>query len=750
MTEPVPNPHAADGIAYGHVFASYTEGTADTSLDLDPYPDERWLSGSVTFRPKFAGQQATATLRVPGTPRARGLVVTELTYDVVNSRLVDRQDREGVWLTIQVGDIPVHWQATVALKNAAGKVVLTTAYVLTPEAWNAELDGSRVVNLPDLIPNPALITPSELAAILSAQSAMERSLAVAADLEEASPDIAAAADRAAAAQLAAQAAAEQVPLAKGHADRAEGLAVAQDEHVAGVLEDPQSATHAALLTVGNATYVPAGLAASKRSKLSQIAVPRDSTGATGNAARLQLTGHAPSASPRGIGTDGAMYMIRLENTMWRTYDGMSTWEQGATFTPYTVATYSGGGTFTLTAGGQTTAALSFGSTAAQVQAALEALSSVGPGNVTVWADPQMTAPRRGYTILFRGSASTHVLTGASSLTASPAPQFVIQREKMLYVNRTSSGYVIVMLASQNPVLPAGHTTVWHTTDFTTAADLQLVLTCNGTTLTGFAVPRHVNGDTWLLFGEYRTAQYPSIPNKRFLSTNGGLTWTLVRTQTPSDTSVNCHAHTGLIESTGRIWVSDGDQVNAWYGYSDDKGKTWVPVRTPADSEAADPGGVFQQPTTMIDFTTDDRIAVSPDRGAFKPGMWDTDASTRETTRNFGLPGLYELTPGNGNDAAAQYGHPMYAQDGRTAYVMFSDTGSGSKTTHIAATGDWGRTWWLVASIPWGATGSLGAGIYGPDLNGRLFMQGTNLPTYSSGVISAPVLKWDWQMLPSAE
>lgn len=256
MTEPVPNPHAADGIAYGHVFASYTEGTADTSLDLDPYPDERWLSGSVTFRPKFAGQQATATLRVPGTPRARGLVVTELTYDVVNSRLVDRQDREGVWLTIQVGDIPVHWQATVALKNAAGKVVLTTAYVLTPEAWNVELDGTRVVNLPDLIPNPSLITPSELAAILSAQSAMDRSLAAAAELEAARPDIAAAADRAAAAQEAAQTAVEQVPLAKAEADRAIGLATAQDEHVAGVLEDPQSATHAAFKAVGNATYVP--------------------------------------------------------------------------------------------------------------------------------------------------------------------------------------------------------------------------------------------------------------------------------------------------------------------------------------------------------------------------------------------------------------------------------------------------------------------------------------------------------------
>jgi len=42
-----------------------------------------------------------------------------------------------------------------------------------------------------------------------------------------------------------------------------------------------------------------------------------------------------------------------------------------------------GGTFTLTFGGQTTTALSYAATAAQVQAALQALSSIGAGNVTV-------------------------------------------------------------------------------------------------------------------------------------------------------------------------------------------------------------------------------------------------------------------------------------------------------------------------------------------------------------------------------
>ncbi len=42
-----------------------------------------------------------------------------------------------------------------------------------------------------------------------------------------------------------------------------------------------------------------------------------------------------------------------------------------------------GGTFTLTFSGQTTTALAYNATAAQVQAALEALSNIAPGDVYV-------------------------------------------------------------------------------------------------------------------------------------------------------------------------------------------------------------------------------------------------------------------------------------------------------------------------------------------------------------------------------
>lgn len=505
---------------------------------------------------------------------------------------------------------------------------------------------------------------------------------------------------------------------------------------------------------GNATYVPAGLSAAKRSRLSQIAVPRDSTGAVGNAAKLQWTGKPQTSSPREVGTDGAMYLVRLENTIWRTYDGMATWEVGPTIKPWGVGIYAGGGTYTLSAGGQTTAPIPYAAKAPEVKAALEALSSVGAGNVTVYDSNGGTTGGYGYgsggdgfTILFQGPAKDHTLTGSHSLTANPAPVLSIAREGLLYCTRTSSGYVAYTRADTGRY---NKTNVWHFTEFADGAPVSLRLSTRTTTLTGLARPRTIGGQTWLLFGEYRTNSYPSYPSRRFLSIDGGLTWKHVRTIAMANPSVNNHSHTGLIEGSGRIWVSDGDGPNAWFGYSDDRGESWVPVKTPAGSEVSDSGSVFQQPTAMIDFTSDDRISVSPDRGPFSPGLWDMDASTRKTTFNFALPGVYELTPGNGNDAAAQYGHAMYAQDGRTAYVMFSDTGSGSKVTHIAATGDWGRSWWLVASIPWG-TGSLSAGIHGPDAEGNIYMQaGLPIPTWTTQLMVAPVLDWDWQMLPSDE
>lgn len=78
-----------------------------------------------------------------------------------------------------------------------------------------------------------------------------------------------------------------------------------------------------------------------------------------------------------------------------------------------------GGTFTLTYGGQTTAAIPYNAAAGAVQAALEALSNIAPGDVTVTG-----AAGGPYTITFTGTlAGTNVaqITATASLTGGTSP-----------------------------------------------------------------------------------------------------------------------------------------------------------------------------------------------------------------------------------------------------------------------------------------------------------------------------------------
>jgi hypothetical protein len=78
-----------------------------------------------------------------------------------------------------------------------------------------------------------------------------------------------------------------------------------------------------------------------------------------------------------------------------------------------------GGTFTLTYSGQTTAAIAFNATAATVQAALEALSNLAPGDVVV------TGNAGGpYTLTFGGTLlgdNVASLTATASLTGGTSP-----------------------------------------------------------------------------------------------------------------------------------------------------------------------------------------------------------------------------------------------------------------------------------------------------------------------------------------
>lgn len=80
-----------------------------------------------------------------------------------------------------------------------------------------------------------------------------------------------------------------------------------------------------------------------------------------------------------------------------------------------------GGTFTLTFEGQTTSPLAFNATAADVQAALEALSTIGTGNVTVsGAGP--------YVVTFVGTLAAQnvaLMTAAHAFTGGTAPAIAV-------------------------------------------------------------------------------------------------------------------------------------------------------------------------------------------------------------------------------------------------------------------------------------------------------------------------------------
>lgn len=117
-------------------------------------------------------------------------------------------------------------------------------------------------------------------------------------------------------------------------------------------------------------------------------------------------------------------------------DGVITVLQGKTLrveaTPRTqciqTITISGsptGGTFTLTCRGQTTSALSCYATAADVQDALQALSTVGADNVTVYGGPGPSVP---YVVMFDGEllgAEVAQMTASSSLTGGSTPAITI-------------------------------------------------------------------------------------------------------------------------------------------------------------------------------------------------------------------------------------------------------------------------------------------------------------------------------------
>lgn len=134
------------------------------------------------------------------------------------------------------------------------------------------------------------------------------------------------------------------------------------------------------------------------------------------------THYAPSTSPflqgRNVMKSGIPLGRVTASGLYAPYAGPTSETQAVTITGAPT-----GGTFTLTFSGQTTTALAYNATAAVVQTALEALSNIAPGDVTVTG-----AAGGPYTVVFSGaflSDDVAQMTAAGSFTGGSSPAIAV-------------------------------------------------------------------------------------------------------------------------------------------------------------------------------------------------------------------------------------------------------------------------------------------------------------------------------------
>lgn len=141
---------------------------------------------------------------------------------------------------------------------------------------------------------------------------------------------------------------------------------------------------------------------------------------TGTSRSITLDTSAFTANihyPDGFVPSG-MCLARLGNDLYGPYGGNTSEVQSVTITGSPT-----GGTFTLTLDGETTAAIAYNAAASAVQTALEGLSNVSPGDVTV------TGSAGGpYTVTFAGAragANVPAMTATGSLTGGSSPAVAV-------------------------------------------------------------------------------------------------------------------------------------------------------------------------------------------------------------------------------------------------------------------------------------------------------------------------------------
>ena len=220
-----------------------------------------------------------------------------------------------------------------------------------------------------------------------------------------------------------------------------------------------------------------------------------------------------------------------------------------------------GGTFKLKFGGQTTAAIPFNATAAQLDSFLEALSSIGPGNVTVSGGP---GPGTPFDVTFTGSLAKQDVSAMTlankSFTGGSAPNVAI--------TTTTNGAAPVF---NGYLLSSGGISAYiGTSTATTGAAVNLQDQMVHPVDRGNVPEGYTLGGT-----DYPAGQAffdPSPPNVTATSTwRGGcgrepLTATAEKSAAhPDHTGLSCS--TGDTSCAGHPWGSWGYEKNGGKGYS---------------------------------------------------------------------------------------------------------------------------------------------------------------------------------------
>lgn len=298
--------------------------------------------------------------------------------------------------------------------------------------------------------------------------------------------------------------------------------------------------------------------------------------------------------------------------------------------------------------------------------------------------------------VFRSSdGCATVEVGADFADAAP--------EGLTWATRTTDGYVAITNDTAG-----GTGTIWFSASFGSGYSAVQVIGATQLLAIGRPVVNRKTGKTLLTVGEYGSG---GTARKLWLSTDGGQTWSNVKTSDLTDAGVNSHFHGSAFDPTrSRLWVSQGDGVNGWFGYSDDLGTTWTEHILTGEAATLH-GTAYHQPVAVCVLA--DRLALGPDGGTGTPGVWGLLKPTAAVTVD------YEL-PDTGTDQVWEhYGQNPHAttyQD--EAYILFAPSGGDLDRVDLVGTGDGGRSWHRVWTLPL-AGGSATAGVVGKDTAGRL-------------------------------